>query len=122
MKTTFLGPGNVCAELQKNDEINGQCLNWFQDATNCYMPVSGPLNQQQALKFAKDLNNDTFNGWFDSLLQRNNIVFRSMTGERSDVDTTTVDDSKKNLPALRESYRWEDILNMDETGLFFHFS
>ena len=42
-----------------------------------------------------------------------------MTGERGDVDTTTVDDWKKKLPALCEGYRPEDIFNMDETGLFF---
>ena len=43
-----------------------------------------------------------------------------MTVERGDVDSTTVDDWKKNLPALCEGYRPEDIFNMDETGLFFH--
>ena len=116
MKTTFLGPGSICAE---NDEINGQCLNWFQDATNCCMPVSGQLVQQQALKFTKDLNNGTFNGWFDSLLKRNSKVFRTMTVERGDVDTTTVDDWRNNLSALREGYRSEDIFNMYETGLLF---
>ena len=65
------------------------------------MPVSGPLIQQQALKFANDGNNDTFKGskgWLDSLLKRNNIVFRTMTVAGGDVDTTTVDDWKKNLP------------------------
>ena len=82
------------------------------------MSVNGPWVQQKALQFAKDLNNDTFkasNGWLDSLLKRNNIVFRTMTGERGDVDTTTNDDWKKNLPALCEGNRHEDIFNMDET-------
>ena len=41
-----------------------------------------------------------------------------MTVERGDLDTTTVDDWKKNLPALCEGYRPEDIFNMNETGLF----
>ena len=106
----------------ENDEINELCLKWFQDATKRRVLVSGPLIQQQALKFARDLNNDTFkasNGWLDSFLKRNNIVFRTMTGERGDVDKTTVDDWKKKLPALCEGYRPEDIFNMDETGLFF---
>ena len=91
----------------ENDEINEQCLNWFQDATKHCMPVSGQLIQQQALKFAKDLNNDTFkasNRWLDSLLKRSNIVFRTMTVERGDVDAITVDDWKKTLPALCEGY------------------
>ena len=39
-----------------------------------------------------------------------------MTVERGDVDTTTVDDRKKNLPSVCEGYRPEDIFNMDETG------
>ena len=87
------------------------------------MPVSGPLIQQQALKFAKDLNNDTFkesNGWLDSLLKKNNIVFRTVTVERGDVDTSTVDDWKKNLPALCEGYRPEDLYDMDEQRWCFH--
>ena len=61
----------------ENDEINELYLNWFQDATKRFMPVSGPLIQQQALKFARDPNNDTFkasNGWLDSFLKRNNIA------------------------------------------------
>ena len=42
-----------------------------------------------------------------------------MPVERGDVDTTTVYDWRKSLPALCEGYRPEDIFNMDETGLFF---
>ena len=46
-------------------------------------------------------------------------MFRTMTGERGDVGTTTVDDWKKKLLAICEGYRPEDIFNIDETGLFF---
>ena len=80
-----------------------KCLNWFQDATKRCMAVSGPLVQQQAMTFAIDLNNDAFkasNGWLDLLSKRNNIVFRTITVERGDVDTTTFDEWEKNLPAL----------------------
>ena len=44
---------------------------------NAVMPVRGPMIQQQALEFARDLNNDTFiatYGWLDSFLKRNNIA------------------------------------------------
>ena len=67
---------------------------------NFCMSVNWPLIQQQALKFAKYLNNDTLkasNGWLYLLLKRNDIVFRTMTVERGDVDTTTYDDWKKHL-------------------------
>ena len=116
------GVGKRLCGTSENGDINESCLNWFQDATKRCMPVSGPLIQQQALKFANDGNNDTFKGskgWLDSLLKRNNIVFRTLTVERGDVDTITVDDWKKKLSALCEGYRTEDIFNMDETRLFF---
>ena len=64
-------------ERVKVIELNQLCLNWFQDATNRRMPIRGPLIQQQALKFVRDMNNDTFNafnGWLDSFLKRNNIA------------------------------------------------
>jgi hypothetical protein len=35
------------------------------------------------------------------------------------VDSTVVDEYKKQLPCLCEGYSPKDIFNMDETGLFF---
>ena len=46
--------------ISENYEIKELCLNWFEDATKCRIAVSGPLIQQHAFKFAKDMNNDTF--------------------------------------------------------------
>jgi hypothetical protein len=42
------------------------CWDWFQEATSRRINISGPLIQEQALKFAKDLGVDQFkasNGW-----------------------------------------------------------
>ena len=49
------------------------------------MPVSGPLIQTQALKVARDLGLNEFkasNGWLQSFIKRNNIVFGGMHGEK----------------------------------------
>jgi hypothetical protein len=41
-----------------NEDINQLCWDWFQEATGRRINISGPLIQEQALKFAKDLGVD----------------------------------------------------------------
>jgi kinesin family protein 6/9 len=76
-----------------NEDINQLCWDWFQEATGRRINISGPLIQEQALKFAKDLGVDQFkasNGWLQSFLKRHNIVFRTLSGESGDVNVTIV--------------------------------
>ncbi|XP_053406646.1 tigger transposable element-derived protein 4-like [Mercenaria mercenaria] len=104
------------------EDINDLCLKWFNDATGRRINVSGPLLKERALKYAQDLGVNDFkasNGWLESFLKRNNIVFKTMSGERGDVDKTVVQDWKDKLPSLCEGYEPENIFNMDETGLFY---
>ncbi|XP_053405127.1 tigger transposable element-derived protein 4-like [Mercenaria mercenaria] len=104
------------------EDINDLCLKWFNDATGRRINVSGPLLKERALKYAQDLGVNDFkasNGWLESFLKRNNIVFKTMSGERGDVDKTVVQDWKDMLPSLCEGYEPENIFNMDETGLFY---
>ena len=75
-----------------NDEINNLTWLWFQDAISRRLPVSGPLLQERALKFATDLGITEFkgsNGWLESFLKRHNITFGAMSGERGDVNLLT---------------------------------
>ena len=104
-----------------NEDINQLCWDWFQEATGRRINISGPLIQEQALKFAKDLGVDQFkasNGWLQSFSKRHNIVFRTMSGESGDVNVTIVSEWKSKLPNLIKDYHPRDIYNMDETGLF----
>ncbi|KAK3090297.1 hypothetical protein FSP39_010713 [Pinctada imbricata] len=103
-----------------NEDINELTLKWFQEAVTRHVPVSGPLLKERALKFAKDLNIDTFkasNGWLPAFI--NNIVFGTMSGERGDVDNDVVQDWIEKLPLLCRDYSPDDIFNMDETGLLY---
>ena len=105
-----------------NEDVNKLTYEWFNDAVSRRINVTGPLLQTKALKFAEDLGNESFkasNGWLESFISRNNIVFGTMIGERGDVNKTCVDDWKAKLPSLCAEYAPKDIFNMDETGLFF---
>lgn len=105
-----------------NEEINELCWTWFKDVVGRNIPISGPMIQQRALKFAKDLDRNDFkacNGWLDSFIKRNNISFKVLSGESADVSDASVDDWKSKLPNLCAGYAPKDIFNMDETGLFY---
>jgi predicted DNA-binding protein YlxM (UPF0122 family) len=105
-----------------NEEINELTYEWFKSAIARRINVTGGLLKEKALKFAKDLNVDSFkasNGWLDSFTKRNNIVFSTMSGERGDVSDKTVEDWKSKLASLCEGFDSKDIFNMDESGLFF---
>ena len=104
------------------DEINDLCYKWFLDASSRHINVSGPLLKEKALKFASELGVETFkasNGWLDSFLKRNNIVFRIQSGERGEVDSDVVKNWKERIPSVCEGYAPSNIFNMDETGLFY---
>ena len=105
-----------------HDDVNDLTWEWFKSTTRRNMPVSGPLIQTQALKFAQDLGLNEFkasNGWLQSFVKRNNIVFGGMHGEKADVDVDKVEEWKSRLMSLCEGYDEKDIFNMDETGLFY---
>ena len=85
------------------------------------LPISGPMLQEKALQFPKDLGNTEFeasHGLLQSFHKRNNIAYVK-SGEKADVDIAIVEDSKKKLLTLLEGYNLCDIFNMDETGPFF---
>ena len=78
-----------------NEEINKLIWEWFKDMSRRKLPISGPMLQEKALQFAKDLGNTEFrgsNGWLESFRKRNNIAFYVKSGEKADVDIAVVED------------------------------
>ena len=59
-------------------------------------------------------------GWLEIWKKRFAIKQLNICGESGDVQGNTVDSWKERLPELVHGYSKDDILNMDETGLFFH--
>ena len=83
-----------------NEEINKLIWEWFKDMSRRKLPISGPMLQEKALQFAKDLGNTEFrgsNGWLESFRKRNNIAFYVKSGEKADVDIAIVEDWEKNF-------------------------
>lgn len=46
-------------------------------------------------------------------------MFKTVSGERNDVNMNIVENWKKRLPTVCKDYDEKDIFNMDETALFF---
>ena len=59
------------------------------------------------------------NGWLESFKISYGIRETTIAGEAGDVPITTVKAWMERLPELIRGYSPEDILNMDELGLFF---
>ncbi|XP_060596149.1 tigger transposable element-derived protein 4-like [Ruditapes philippinarum] len=108
--------------LTGNEEVNTLTYEWFKDAVNRRVNITGPLIQEQALNFAAKQGNTSFKaskGWLECFIKRHNISFWSMSGERGDVKQSTISEWTEKLPTLCANYKPENIFNMDETSLFF---
>ena len=95
---------------------------WFQLARSKNTPISGPMIQEQARMYAKDLQLTDFkasNGWLARFKFRHNIGAATLSGERASVDLLTVETRRERLPQITKYFALRDIYNMDETGLFY---
>lgn len=103
-------------------EIDSAVFNWFSSIRARNIPVSGLLIQEQARKVAESLGIAEFkasNGWLEKFQKRHNISFKMICGEKNSVDIQTVTEWKEKLIEICKGYEPRNILNADETGLFF---
>ena len=75
--------GARCRKLRKtaNDEVNHMMWEFFQSCRRKSIQISGPMLQEHARTFAKQLDNQDFkasNGWLRSFKQRHNITSREV--------------------------------------------
>lgn len=106
----------------QHERVNEATLNWFRVAKAKNLPVSGPLLQEKARKYAEHYGDATFtasNGWLESFKKRNALVFNAICGEALDVNPALVDDWHSKIPTIIAGYDKKDIANCDETALFY---
>ena len=58
-------------------------------------------------------------GWLRQFKERHNVKRIRMHGESGSVDEQAIEETIADLRHLLNRYAWNDIYNMDETGLFF---
>ena len=87
------------------------------------VPLSASMIQEKAVIFAKGLNTENFqasNGWLRRWKERNDISFKTVSGESKSVTPEMVNAwSEMSLPTYLSNYDLEDIYNADEFGLFY---
>lgn len=105
------------------EDVNEAILRWFEAARSNNLPLSGNLIREKALQFAKELNCPDFqasNGWLESWKTRNQVVYKTISGESSSVNQGDCDVWIENvLNKILQKFEPKDIFNCDETGLFF---
>ncbi|KAL4218816.1 hypothetical protein ACF0H5_021404 [Mactra antiquata] len=88
------------------EDIINLCLSLLREATGRRINVIGTLITEMALKCAEELAFNAFqagNGWLDGFVKRNNIVFKTMLGERGDVKINCVEDWEGHFTYLNDA-------------------
>ena len=98
-------------------------FNWFLNMLSQNVPLSASIIQEKAVIFAKELNTENFqasDGWLLCWKERNNISFKTVSGDSKSVTPEMVNAwSETFLPTLLSNYDLKDIYNVDEFGLFY---
>jgi len=96
---------------------------WFL-ANQEHVNLSGDLIHESAMKIIDHLYPDHppfefSNGWFEAFKVRHGIKKHRRFGESGSVDMTTVAVALPGIRQVLDAYKWRDIYNMDESGLFY---
>ena len=105
-----------------NEPINELCLKWFIESTHQKNKLNGPLIQEKALQFAKELGISSFtasNGWLESFVKRNQLSFGKLSGEPEDCNPNLCHEWMFKIPSITDGYEARDIYTLAEYGLFF---
>ena len=106
----------------ENEEVNNNMLEFFIKCRAQNIPLTGPMLQAKAVEIASSLQTEKFsasNGWLKAFRRQNNIKFRALCGESTNVDKEAADDCKRHLAAAGERYATEKQFNADETAVFY---
>ena len=102
--------------------MEGIVVKWFKEARAVNVPVNDRILREKSLKIANRLIRLKYftasNSWIGRNQKSDNLVYRSLSGESSSVDESTIEERKKNLQNLIKVYKPKDVFSVGETGLF----
>lgn len=95
---------------------------WMCDMTSRNATLNDEMVIMKAKKLGQELGIQDFeysSGWLTRFKKRKGIQRRLLEGEARSADPSVVDNGRLDLQESLAEYGWDDIFNMDETGLFF---
>lgn len=108
----------------KHVEVEEALYLWYENLRGKGLPVSGPLLQEKAIQFKKQIKGDdgeftASDGWLDRWKKRFGVRQMTISGEALSANKDAVPDFKKHFFDLldKEGISGEQVYNCDETGL-----
>ena len=107
----------------RQKDFDAALLQWFKLAKSNNIPINGPILLKKATSLARFLGNESFVatiGFIDRWKMRNGILMKLVSGEAGSVSEEDIRPwLDVTLPDLVSQCKWEDIYNVDETGVFY---
>ncbi len=103
-------------------EVDKALLQWFNSISSSSITgINGPILQSKAQQFCISLGYDTTISlsWINRWKARHGITFKRVYGESLSANIPAANDWRMNtLQGILQKYPPENIINADETGLF----
>ena len=111
--------------LRKDYEFFKILYNWYGKCTSANIFQDGPLAKEEAMEIKKRLGKEELseftmtNEWLERWKSTYGVKEMRLCGEADEISTTTVEVWIERLPELCHEYEPQNILILDELGLFF---
>ena len=107
----------------KDENVEQALFDWLKFTVERNIPLNGKILCSKAESIARKVGHMDFratDGWFSRWKARHGIVFTKLAGEAAEADNTAANKFiEEELPEILRTYAAKDILNADETGIFF---
>lgn len=116
----YKNPKQLREKKAKNQTLESRLAGWVNEKQD-KVAITGHLLKAQGKKILNGVDHDVkfSNGWLARFKKRNSIRHFTRHGEDASVNEETVQEALPKLRRTLDTYSWENIYNMDETGLLY---